>query len=106
MYLTAIGLTPGGSSTVHIYTQTIHRIQRTDHTEKWKVFTVRYGLIPYIKHITQCGPSRCAVITKIISTKVRQTQLNIILNILWGVEAAWDPIVCWHFIWFRFDRIC
>jgi len=26
MYLlTAVGLTPGGSSTVHIYTQTIHR---------------------------------------------------------------------------------
>ena len=23
--LTAIGLTPGGSSTVHIYTQTVHR---------------------------------------------------------------------------------
>jgi len=23
--LTAIGMTPGGSSTVHIYTQTIHR---------------------------------------------------------------------------------
>jgi len=23
--LTAVGLTPGGSSTVHIYTQTIHR---------------------------------------------------------------------------------
>jgi hypothetical protein len=31
IYLTAIGLTPGGSSAVHIYTQT-HRIQRTDHT--------------------------------------------------------------------------
>jgi len=36
--LTAIGLTPGGSSTVHIYTQTIHRttqwnrIYRTEHT--------------------------------------------------------------------------
>jgi uncharacterized integral membrane protein len=27
--LTAIGLTPGGSSTVHIYTQTIHRTQLT-----------------------------------------------------------------------------
>jgi hypothetical protein len=26
-YVTAIGLTPGGSSTVHIYTQTVHRIQ-------------------------------------------------------------------------------
>jgi len=25
--LTAIGLTPGGSSTVHIYTQTIHRTE-------------------------------------------------------------------------------
>jgi len=24
IYLTAIGLTPGGSSTVHIYTQTVH----------------------------------------------------------------------------------
>ena len=36
--LTAIGLTPGGSSTVHIYTQTVHRttqrnrIHRTEHT--------------------------------------------------------------------------
>jgi len=35
--LTAIGLTPGGSSTVHIYTQTVHRttqwnrIPRTGH---------------------------------------------------------------------------
>jgi hypothetical protein len=31
-YLNAIGLTPGGSSTVHIYTQAVHRIQRTEHT--------------------------------------------------------------------------
>jgi len=36
--LTAIGLTPGGSSPVHIYTQTVHRttkwnrIYRTEHT--------------------------------------------------------------------------
>jgi len=36
--ITAIGLTPGGSSTVHIYTQTIHRTTqwntkpRTEHT--------------------------------------------------------------------------
>jgi hypothetical protein len=27
-----VALTPGGSSTVHIYTQTIHRMQRTEHT--------------------------------------------------------------------------
>jgi hypothetical protein len=38
IYLIAIGLTPSGSSTVHIYTQTIHRttqwnrIHRTEHT--------------------------------------------------------------------------
>jgi hypothetical protein len=31
-YLTAVGLTSGSSSTVHIYTQTVHRIQRTEHT--------------------------------------------------------------------------
>ena len=28
VYLTAIGLTPGGSSTVHIYTQTIYRTKQ------------------------------------------------------------------------------
>jgi hypothetical protein len=28
IYLTAIGLTHGGSGTVHIYTQTVHTIQR------------------------------------------------------------------------------
>jgi len=32
--LTAIWLTPGGSSTVHIYTQTIHRT--TQLTTKWE----------------------------------------------------------------------
>jgi hypothetical protein len=32
VYLTAIGLSPGGSSTVHIYAQTIHRMQRMEHT--------------------------------------------------------------------------
>jgi hypothetical protein len=31
-YLTAVSLTPGVSSTEHIYTQTVHRIQRTEHT--------------------------------------------------------------------------
>ena len=33
--LTAIGLSPGGSSTVHIYTQTVHRTtQNKQYTEK------------------------------------------------------------------------
>jgi len=37
--LTEIGLTPGGSSTVHIYTQTIHRmIQNKQYIEQHKNF--------------------------------------------------------------------
>jgi len=31
VYLTAIGLTPDGSSTVHIYTQTIHKTTHYRH---------------------------------------------------------------------------
>ena len=34
IYLTAIGLTPGGSSTVHIYTQTIQRTTQSTQTIK------------------------------------------------------------------------
>jgi hypothetical protein len=30
IYLTTIGLTPGGSSTLHIYTQTVHIMQRKE----------------------------------------------------------------------------
>jgi hypothetical protein len=33
IYLTAVGLTPGGSSTSHIYTQTVHIIQRKENLE-------------------------------------------------------------------------
>jgi uncharacterized integral membrane protein len=32
--LTAIGLSPGGSSTVHIYTQTIHRTKQLTNWEE------------------------------------------------------------------------
>jgi hypothetical protein len=42
IYLTAIGFTPGGSSTIHINTQTIHKTTQstqTIHTRKTKQFT-------------------------------------------------------------------
>jgi hypothetical protein len=46
-FLTAVGLTPGGSNTVHIYTQTVHR--KTQSTQKiYK--TTQYGgrcAVPY-----------------------------------------------------------
>jgi len=32
IYLTAVGLTPGGSNTVHINTQTIHRTTQSTQT--------------------------------------------------------------------------
>jgi hypothetical protein len=38
IYLAAVGLTSGGSSTSHIYTQTVHIIQRKENnTEKGKL---------------------------------------------------------------------
>ena len=40
--LTAIGLSPGGSSTVHVYTQTIHRtIQNKQYIEQHNNFSLR-----------------------------------------------------------------
>jgi uncharacterized integral membrane protein len=45
--LTAIGLTPGGSSTVHIYTQTIHRTTQ---------LTTLVGRLSGIR--TQCGQTK------------------------------------------------
>jgi len=47
IYLTAIGLPPGGSSTVHIYTQTIHRTtQSTQTIHKTTQFS----------NLEECGP--------------------------------------------------
>jgi len=41
IYLTAIGLTAGGSSTVHNYTQTIHRTtQSTQRIRRTTQFTI------------------------------------------------------------------
>jgi hypothetical protein len=45
IYLTAIGLTPGGSSTVHIYTQTV-----TQNTENGTYITIKR------KHLGSVGP--------------------------------------------------
>ena len=42
--LTAIGLSPGGSSTVHIYTQTIHRT------------TQNKQYIEQLNNLEECGP--------------------------------------------------
>ena len=52
--LTAIGLTPGGSSTVHIYTQTIHRTtQLTTWLEGFLRFEPR---VVKLRNWEECGP--------------------------------------------------
>jgi hypothetical protein len=48
IYLTAVGLTPGGSSTSHIYTQTVHIIQRK---ENWEV--------PAVPRLCELYPAIC-----------------------------------------------
>jgi len=47
--LTAIGLTPGGSSTVHIYQQTIHR---TTQSTKTIIVHVHMNIILMHVHVT------------------------------------------------------
>ena len=44
--LTAIGLTPGGSSTVHIYTQTVHR-------------TTQFGRVRAVPCLCELYPGIC-----------------------------------------------
>ena len=49
--LTAIGLAPGGSSTVHIYTETIHRTkQKKQYIEKYNNFG-RVRAVPRLGHL-------------------------------------------------------
>ena len=54
--LTAVGLTPGGSSTVHIYTQTAHRTaQNKQYQEKHKFF----GRVRTVPNLCELYPGIC-----------------------------------------------
>jgi hypothetical protein len=54
--LTAIGLSPGGSSTVHIYTQTIHRTtQNKQYVEQHK----RFGRVRAVPRLSELYPGIC-----------------------------------------------
>ena len=79
--LTAIGLTPGGSSTVHIYTQTIHRTtQSTKTVHRTTQFTNQ----------EECGP--CPVFasyTLVFALQLRKkhgkTSVRVGINLSWQV---------------------
>ena len=53
IYLTAIGLTPDGSNTVYIYTQTIHRTTQSTRT---------IHRTTHFTNLEECGP--CPVFAK------------------------------------------
>ena len=54
--LTAVGQPPGGSSTVHIYTQTIHRTtQNKQYTERHK----KFGRVLTVPHLCGFYPGIC-----------------------------------------------
>jgi len=55
--LTAIGLTPSGSSTVHIYTQTIHRTtQLTQTIHRTTQLTQTVHRTTHFTNWEECGP--------------------------------------------------
>ena len=54
--LNAIGLSPGGSSTVHIYTQTVHRMtQNKQYIEQHNNF----GIVQAVPHLCELYPGIC-----------------------------------------------
>jgi hypothetical protein len=62
--LTAIGLPPGGSSTVHSYTQTIHRTTQNkqyieQHKNKQYVEQLKYGRVRAVSRLCKLYPGIC-----------------------------------------------
>ena len=84
--LTAIGLTPGGSSTVHIYTQTILRAKEL--TTKWEEcgpcpvfasYTLTFVLQLRKKHVkTSFNVGKTSVKVEKTSVRVEKPQSDII----------------------------
>ena len=54
-FLTAIGLTPGGSSTVHIYAQTIQRMTQN----KQYIEHRNFGRVQAVPHLYRLYPGIC-----------------------------------------------
>jgi hypothetical protein len=69
IYLTAIGLPPGGSSTVHIYTQTIHRkTKNKQYIEKHK----HLGRVRAVPRLGELYPDICLTTEEKAQTNLSQ----------------------------------
>jgi len=74
IYLTVIGQTPGGSSTIHIYKQTIHKTTQLTinliciiHSHNTTIFTVSDGLLHWIQlHVSALDMGCHQVVLKLI----------------------------------------
>jgi hypothetical protein len=80
--LTAIGLTPGGSSTVNIYTQTVHRTTQLRNWEEcgpWPFF-VRYTLAFVLQLRKKHGKTSVKVVSYLPGTKISEETLTIIFK--------------------------
>ena len=86
IYLTATGLSPGGSSTVHIYTQTIHRTtQNKQHIEQHKTI-----------HRTTHAQNAQQYIHPSLTTSLNKTYLSTFFKLqFWSSlkmnKTAWAP---------------
>jgi hypothetical protein len=77
--LTAIGLTPGGSSTVHIYTQTIHR------TTQWnRVHRTEHNIHKYIPELL------CVFFSRLRAEKlITGYRFDAVTQFRWGYRRVW-----------------
>ena len=58
--LTSIGLTPGGSSTVYTYTQTMHRTTKSTQTvQRTTQLTTRLGRVLVVPRLCELYPGIC-----------------------------------------------
>jgi len=81
-FLTAVALTPGGSSTVHIYTQTIHRTKQGKQNIHYrKHITIRTQKI--IKYIIYKIKQKHTQHTTIYTMTKNGTISTILNNVLW-----------------------
>jgi hypothetical protein len=131
MYVTAVGLTPGGSSTSHIYTQTVHIIQRK---ENWEVravprlcanYTLAFALQLRRKHgnpsvrvalVTFCivimctdtFRSPCIAVGRHMTTRISLTSNPYFPQSIWRILCQHRHILYQNYFgaWRRLRRLC
>jgi hypothetical protein len=94
MYLlTAIGLPPGGSCTIHIYTQTIHRMTQNKQYIQHKNSENNTNILE------ECGPCNLAIYTLAFALQLRKKQGKTsvrVENLSHGCSPIYSGVPCTH----------